>query len=230
MTNDRKEILAKKFLYLRREGRMIQNNELYFKKIHNIMDNFKNIYQIKVTLEGIYPRIWRRIQTFSNITLDELHKILQIVFGWNDEHLYIFMMEGTDYGIPDEEEDYDIGDTLDSRTVKLYQMGQRILNAKMRDEKIYFEYRYDFGDKWDHEIIIENCLPIKEGKYYPVCLTGKRACPPENIGGAWSYNRFLKIIKDPTHPEYQEVQDFLGENFNPEAFNLEEINWRLRRV
>ena len=158
---------------------MVKNNKLWLKKIRDIRENFKNIYQLKITLEGIYPRIWRRIQTFSDITLDELHKISQIIFGWKNYHQYIFTMGGTDYGNPDEIEDDDIGDMLDSRTVKLYQMAQRIINANARGEKVHFEYEYNFGDSWNHEIIIEKYLPVKEGKHYPVCLTGKRACPPK---------------------------------------------------
>ena len=135
------------------------------------------VYQIKVTLKGSRPPIWRRIQVTSDTTLARLHHILQR--GVLEE------MEGED-----------------ARKVTLATV--------VRGEKSKFLYEYDFGDRWDHELLIEKILPRDEGKRYPLCLTGKRACPPEDCGGIWGYAGFLEAVRDPRHPEHEEMLEWVG--------------------
>ena len=179
------------------------------------------IYQIKVTLDDTRPPIWRRILAPGNITLLKLHDILQIVMGWEDYHLHMYTIEGLIYGDPADDEFGDLG-TLDEACYKLNQViygeGQR------------FTYEYDFGDSWDHTLLVEKILPSEEGVHYPLCLKGKRACPPEDVGGVWGYEHFLEAIRDSTHEEHEEYLGWVGGEFDPEAFNLEEINARLRRM
>lgn len=177
------------------------------------------IYQIKVALDNIRPPIWRRILVPGNTTLLKLHDILQIVMGWEDYHLHMFTIEGLIYGNPADDEYGDLG-TINEASHKLRQVihyeGQR------------FSYEYDFGDSWDHTLLVEKILSPQAGVRYPICLKGKRACPPEDVGGVWGYENFLEAIRDPSHDEHEEYLEWVGGEFDPEAFDLDEINSRLR--
>ena len=110
------------------------------------------IYQIKVSLDDIHPPIWRRILVPGNTTLLKLHNILQIVMGWEDYHLHMFRIEGFIYGNPEDDEYGDLG-TLDEASVKLSQI--------VYGEKHRFNYEYDFGDSWDHTLLVEKILPAE---------------------------------------------------------------------
>jgi len=179
------------------------------------------VYQIKVTLDDTHPPVWRRILVSGNTTLLKLHDILQIVMGWEDYHLHMFNFEGLIYGDPADDEYGDLG-TVDEARFKLNQVihreGQRL------------SYEYDFGDSWDHTLLVEKILPLQEGVRYPLCLKGKRACPPEDVGGVWGYINFLEAIRDPDHNEHEEYLTWIGGKFDPEAFDLAEVNTRLRRM
>ncbi len=173
----------------------------------------KKVYQIKVTLQGIRPPIWRRLEVTSDTKLSELHDIIQTAMGWQDCHLHQFTVGNTYYGKPDRSSPFD--DTKDERKVKLSKL--------LPKEKSKFAYEYDFGDSWEHEILLEKILPMEE-KEYPVCVKGKRACPPEDVGGVWGYANLLKAIQDPDHPEHEEMQEWVEDDFDPEAFDLKDIN------
>jgi len=177
------------------------------------------VYQLKVTLKGIKPPIWRRIQVLNNTTLSKLHRILQVVMGWTDSHLHQFIVGRTFYGIPDP----DFG--MDIRNEKGVKLGQ--IAAQ---EKAKFVYEYDFGDSWEHEILVEKILSPGEGVRYPVCVTGKRACPPEDCGGVWGYADLLGAIENPDHPERDEMLEWLGEDFEPEEFDADSINQMLKKM
>ena len=177
------------------------------------------VYQIKVTLKGSRPPIWRRIQVISDTTLAQLHRLLQCVMGWEDAHLSQFVISGIMYGDPRLLGELD---AEDARTVPLATLGLR--------EKVKFLYEYDFGDSWEHELLVEKILPRDEGKRYPVCLTGKRACPPEDCGGIWGYASFLEAIRDPEHPEHDEMLEWVGGEFDPDIFDLDEVNRELQRL
>lgn len=186
------------------------------------MSNPSNqIYQIKVTLDNTHPPVWRRIQAPGNTTLLKLHDILQIVMGWDDYHLHMFTIEGTIYGNPADDGYGDLG-TVDEARVRLNQVISR--------EGQRFSYEYDFGDSWNHTLLVEKILPSQEGARYPICLKGKRACPPEDVGGVWGYENFLEAIRNPDHDEHEEYLNWIGGEFDPEAFDLEEVNAQLRKM
>jgi hypothetical protein len=176
-------------------------------------------YQMKVTLEDISPPIWRRIQVTSATTLYRLHKILQVVMGWSESHLHQFIVDETHYGEPHPDYSFKM---KNEKTVKLSQV--------VSGEKTKFYYEYDFGDSWYHKILIEKILPLEPDKHYPICLKGKRACPPEDCGGISGYYDFLKTIQDPAHPEHDHMLEWVGGSFDPEAFDLDDINQKLRRT
>jgi hypothetical protein len=91
-----------------------------------------------------------------------------------------------------------------------------------------FTYEYDFGDDWRHEVKVEKVLPPDAEQQLPMCIKGKRACPPEDIGGVWGYYEFLEAIKDPDHPDHEMYTEWRGDDFDPEAFDLDMVNSRLK--
>ena len=171
-----------------------------------------SIYQIKITLYNIYPPIWRRIQVKSDLRLDKLHDLLQIVMGWENEHLHGFRAGQKNYGAPDP-----FSDTVDERKVRLASI------ASVGDKLVY---EYDFGDSWEHELEIETVLEPEPGVHYPVCLEGARACPPEDCGGFPGYEHLFEALRDPANEAHAERLEWLGD-FDPEAFDLDKVNTRL---
>jgi hypothetical protein len=139
--------------------------------------------------------------------------------GWANYHLHQFTIGGVEYGQPDP--DYG-SEVEDEKRVNLSQVVLR--------EDAKFVYEYDFGDSWEHTVLVEKILPVEKGKHYPYCSKGKRACPPEDVGGPWGYTDFLKTIQDVNHSEHEDMLEWVGGQFDPEAFDLEEVNRRLRQI
>ncbi len=173
----------------------------------------KSIYQIKISLIGAKPPIWRTILVPDNLKLTAFHDVIQAAIGWTDSHLHQFIANNVFYGIPDDEFGMEIED---ESKYKLSQL--------LKKEKDSIKYEYDFGDSWEHKILLEKILPFDAKTALPVCLKGKRACPPEDCGGIWGYEELLQTISDPNHPEHEEMLEWLGGEFDPEEFDLEEIN------
>ena len=177
----------------------------------------RSIYQLKVTLNGSKPPIWRRILVPSNINLASFHVVLQIVMGWSDSHLHQFISGSTMYGIPDDESGGDFGFEINNEN-------EYNLSQLLRKEKDSLIYEYDFGDGWEHKIILEKVLPHDTSLDVPRCIKGKRACPPEDCGGIWGYQDLIEIINDTSHPEHEEMLEWLGGDFDPEYFDVNETN------
>jgi hypothetical protein len=176
----------------------------------------KAVYQLKIALKNLKPPIWRRIQVTDTTTLNELHLIIQEVMGWENYHLHQFSIGGLNYGQPQQ------GYGIEVRNEKMVK-----LSDVVSGEKFKFNYIYDFGDDWDHSILVEKILPFFSEVRYPICLAGKRACPPEDCGGTWGYIEFLEAIQDSSHPEHKNLLEWVGGDFDPEDCNLDEINQRL---
>ena len=177
------------------------------------------VYQMRIALEDISPPIWRRIQVTSDTTLGKLHRILQIIMGWSDYHLHEFIIDEIHYGEPDPDSMFEV---KKEKNVKLSKVILR--------EGAKFTYIYDFGDYWRHKILVEKILPLKPDTKYPICIKGKRACPPEDCGGVGGYYDFLKVIQDPENPEHEDMLEWAGGSFDPEAFDLDEINRLLGEI
>jgi pRiA4b ORF-3-like protein len=178
-----------------------------------------HLYQLKVTLNGTRPPVWRRILVPGDTTLRQLHDILQIVMGWTDSHLHQFISNGAYYGATE----YDEGGELEMLPEQRYRLSQIAPEPGAR-----FVYAYDFGDGWDHAVVVEKIVSPEPGARYPRCVAGKRACPPEDVGGVWGYEAFLKAIRNRRHPEHHEYLEWVGGQFDPEAFDLEQVNAQLR--
>jgi hypothetical protein len=176
------------------------------------------VFQIKITLRSIVPPIWRRIQT-TDCTLGELHGIIQVAMGWEFEHLYRFGIGGVEYADLGMASFDDVEDASDTRLSEVLPAS----NPRPR-----FEYEYDFGDQWVHQLIVEERLPPETGVKYPLCVAGQRACPPEDCGGPWGYPGFVDAICDPAHPRHEETLEWVGGEFDPERFDRGAVNRELR--
>ena len=173
-------------------------------------------YQLKVTLRESDPPIWRRIIVPSDLTLEELHAVLQISMGWENDHMHAFIAGKIQYG---ERGMLDgAKDECKARLNDVFaKVGSRIV------------YEYDFGDNWVHDVVLEDKLPADD-KQQIVCLDGQRSCPPEDCGGVWGYENLLEALSDKKHPEHKQLREWLGGPFNPERFDAKAVTKRLKRV
>jgi hypothetical protein len=179
----------------------------------------RTAHQLKITLLGVTPAVWRRLLVPSGITLDRLHLAIQEAFGWAGAHLHEYEIGGARYGPEDQESDEAADEpVVDERSAVLH-----LLAVK----GAIFTYEYDFGDAWEHRVVVEDVLAADPKASYPQCTGGRRACPPEDVGGAWGYARFLEAIADPEHPEHDELLAWVGGTFDPERVDLLEINTAL---
>ena len=180
------------------------------------------IYQFKVTLKDIDPPIWRRIQV-PDCTLGQLHEVLQVVMGWEECHLHQFIIRGAYYGprAPDDMS-WDL-EKHDEEQISI----SKIVKTRRR---VRFTYEYDFGDSWQHEIVLEKTLDPEPKVKYPRCVEGARACPPEDVGGSWGYAEFLEAINDPKHKSHRDMREWIGGEFDPEKFDLKSVSRELSKL
>jgi hypothetical protein len=177
------------------------------------------IVQIKVRLLGVTkPPVWRRLELRADTSLDLLHEILVAAFGWQGYLMHCFSSGREEIGLPDPELGF-----IDERDVNVGELigavGDRL------------RYTYDFGDDWQHEIVVEALLDPHPEIHYPVLVAAKGACPPEDCGGPWGYAELKDILTDPKHERHQEMLDWLGlsdaSEFDPAAVATDEIEEEL---
>jgi hypothetical protein len=181
------------------------------------------VYQFKITLKEIEPPIWRRIQT-KDCTLDKLHEHIQTAMGWTNSHLHQFKIKGVTYGDPQllQVEFEDETSVVNSLRTKI----SKIVPAD--GKRCSFDYEYDFGDGWEHEILFEGCLQVEKDTRYPLCVEGARACPPEDVGGSQGYGEYLKTLSNPEHEEWEESSEWRGP-CRPEAFDTQAATKEMRK-
>lgn len=175
-------------------------------------------FQLHLSLLGAHPPIWRRVLVSSATKLSKLHQVLQAVMGWTNSHLHEFEVNGERYSAPS----FHLEEAKNEQRITLGQAAPEEGDSVL--------YLYDFGDNWELKILVEKIVPLEEGKYYPVCLGGKRATPPEDVGGLPGYEEFLDALRNPDHLEHDEMLDWVGGAFDPEAFDPEMVNQRLRML
>ncbi len=190
------------------------------------------VYQLHVCLRGISPAIWRRILLHSESTIADLHYTIQLSMGWTDSHLNRFLIRGREYGVAH------IGGICfitDPSEVRLAHFRFRL--------KERFLYEYDFGDRWQHQVRVEQFLPVDPKRTYPTCVGGRRAAPPEGCGGPWAFmeledrynfvyvaERVQEILEDPDAAvdDYQEELAVLARWAAKDRFDRRAVNRRLK--
>lgn len=178
-------------------------------------------FQFKIQIKGITkPPVWRQITVPENFSFYNFHQTIQIAFGWWNAHLFKFSPDGYRsepciQEIYHDEMDFGYREIVDATKAKL--------SKYFKSEKQKFTYIYDFGDSWEHVIVLEKILPEKTKS--PTLIAGKGQCPPEDCGGVWGYEELKEIMKDPQHPEYSEYIEWLGldegEKWDPSEFDIE---------
>jgi hypothetical protein len=177
------------------------------------------LLQLKIELADIQPVIWRRVIVPEAITLAKLHQVIQAVMGWTDSHLHEFEIAGEHYGVPDPDDPFGPPIVSEART----KLGTSLQGMKS------LRYAYDFGDNWKHKIKVEKVLPSATCPA-PMCIGGANACPPEDVGGPYSYPEFLEAIANPSHPEHDELLEWNGGPFDPAALDHNAIDRRLKSI
>jgi len=180
-------------------------------------------YQLKVSLLYCAPLIWRRIQVPGSMNLSQFHDVIQLCMGWTDSHLHQFIIGRKSYGPANVGDHWDAIKNLDESKFTLNQLESDIRQRCM--------YIYDFGDNWEHEIRIESvAAPGEKPLKHSVLLAGKYACPPEDIGGPPGYEDFIESISDPGNENHEEMWDWYGSDFNPDFFEIGQINKALKKI
>lgn len=180
------------------------------------------VLQLKITLAGTKPTIYRQVLVKKNTTFFELHHIIQISMGWENSHMFEFYFNNYRIALPNDEIDFDDDKIIDAAAVEL--------GSVIVDENEKFEYEYDFGDCWRHQIVVEKFLPLDKAISYPFCIKGENKCPPEDCGGVQGYYEMLKIISNKKDPEYKEMMTWLGNKSNPEFFDNKAVNKQLSEL
>jgi hypothetical protein len=175
------------------------------------------LYQLHIELEEIKPPIWRRFAVKSDITLDRLHDVIQIVMGWTDSHAHGFVIEGKRYVENPESEE----DGINEAAVSLCDV--------VKKKGIEFTYIYDYGDDWEHRLKVEKANVPYDRRHGPLfCLEGRGACPPEDVGGVSGFKEFCKAMSNKAHPSHEEYCDWYGEeSFERDRFDVDDVNLSL---
>jgi hypothetical protein len=175
------------------------------------------VYQLEVTLRHIRPPIWRRLRVPGKTTLGQLHDVLQIALGWTNSHLHQFLIGRETFGMPD----LDGPPTTNEKGVRL---------DKVAGAKSTFVYEYDFGDGWEHDVVVERVDTSGATDLVPVCMDGRRACPPEDCGGPHGYEHLLQALANPKHPDHAEMSEWIAPDWRAEAFDIDLVNQDLRAL
>lgn len=181
--------------------------------------------QLRIDLRFAKPPIWRRIVVPGDIRLDRLHDVLQVAMGWTNSHLHAFRRGNEEYTMPDPE----AGTLGQMHGVSVFDERKYTLSALVAAEGDRFQYDYDFGDGWEHDLRVEAITPASE-RFPARCLAGRRACPPEDCGGIGGYFDLLDALAHPKALRHRELLEWLGEGFDPALFDLDEVNEILREV
>ncbi|MBB4077409.1 hypothetical protein GGR28_000010 [Lewinella aquimaris] len=183
-----------------------ETEEQFTDLVEDTTDPSREIYRLRVTIDGSDPEIWRRILVPADVRQTRLHHIIQAAVGWRGSEQFQFFPQ-MDRELPTTEEPR----LCDLLTTVGQQCG----------------YEFDSGDSWYHDILLEEKSEAEPRRHYPICTAGQGACPPEDVGGIPGYKRLLDVLRDPNHPEHEEMAGWLTQDFNPDAFNIDQANIRL---
>ncbi|MFI3289775.1 MAG: plasmid pRiA4b ORF-3 family protein [Rikenellaceae bacterium] len=175
--------------------------------------------QLKISLNGIKPLIWRRVVVDPTLSLEDMNEVIWGVMPWDGSHMHSFSNKTISVTVPYEEDPFN-DDTDDYESLVIGDFFTEVGDKS--------QYEYDFGDSWEHTILLEKIVEPLE-KRRAKFITGKCMAPPEDCGGVWGYENLKEVMQDPTDPEYQEMRDWMGmdddEVFDPKdlGFTAEDI-------
>ncbi len=188
---------------------------------------------LKITLAGSEPKIWRRVEVHSGLTLRDLHYVIQCVFDWEDCHLYHFlvppggkltrsaMRDAMRYHVLPPDPIFPEDQEEDRRA------DEAIIGWIFDDKQKQIVYEYDFGDSWQHLVKLEKRTPGGDPEHVPICLAGENAAPRDDMGGIYGYYHYLEALQNSRHEMHEEAVQWLGKDFDPARFDLNEANKRL---
>ena len=177
--------------------------------------------RLRIQLNRVDPVVWRRLLVPGTVKLAKLGQMLLAAMGWNNSHLHAFRVGDTSYGMQDDDDDDFPDDEIDEQSVTVLQALHDLHP---------FTFDYDFGDGWEHDVVIEELIHSDTGLKFAVCLDGERACPPDDVGGPGGYVAFLAAIADPGHEEHADLLEWVGGSFDPAAFDVAEANALLQKL
>ncbi len=167
------------------------------------------LYQLRIVLSGSKPLIWRQVVIYNTTELADLHRIIQTVMGWENQHTWAFEFEQGTFGL---------------------ESGQHTLQDFINESNKSFQYIYDFGDHWQHKVTVEQIIAKGQSATPPYCIAGEGACPPEDSGGIWGYAEWLDAMEDDLHPQHEKAVKQLGRNFDPYTFDVLVANQKLDQM
>ena len=177
--------------------------------------------RLRIQLEDVDPAVWRRLLVPGTVKLAKLGQMLVVAMGWNNSHLHAFRVGDTSYGMQDDDDDDFPDDEIDEQSVTVLQA--------LREHQT-FTFDYDFGDGWEHEVVIEELIHSDSGLKFAVCLDGERACPPDDVGGPGGYAAFLEAVADTDHDEHADFLEWVGGSFDPAEFDVANANVLLQKL
>lgn len=178
-------------------------------------------YICSIELDDIAPKVWRKFQFHPDITFHQLHKIIQVVMGWENYHLYTFHINGQEIELPNESyEDMAQYKGLNARRI--------MVKEHLKEKNTVFTYTYDFGDDWKHTIRLLEIDSYNKVDPVPICLDGANCCPPEDVGGVWGHQHMMEALSTPNHPECEQFSEWLKDGYDPEYFSSTEVNNTLK--
>ena len=175
------------------------------------------VFQLEISLDHLEPKIWRQVLVPSDITLARLHHVIQVVMGWDDDHLHEFRVGKRRYSNLEQRDDGNVEDEQATVLAEFVTQGKKL------------SYLYDLGDSWQHTLLVENREPVA-GQKLPLCIGGERACPPEDIGGPGGYENFLDALGNPKHRDHAYMRDRVAEDFDPAVFDIDAVNKALKKL
>ena len=178
----------------------------------------QSVFRLRIQLRDVKPVVWRMVLVPGSIRMAKFSAILLAAMGWNNSHLHAFLIGDERIGMCFD--DYPEGE-IDEK-------GVTVLQA-LREER-NFVFEYDFGDSWEHDVVIEDLTWSSFGLKFGVCLDGENACPPDNVGGAWGYTEFLKAVADPEHEEHDRMIEWAAGPFDPTKFDVANANALMQKV
>ena len=184
------------------------------------IDRFTEIATLRIELRFSDPPIWRVVEVPTSITLKVLHDIVQAAMGWLDYHLWELVIDGQTYGLPMEEDWGTAPRKVASRTR---------LRDVLTPGMTRIDYTYDFGDNWEHSLIVSDVRSGDPSTAYPRFIEGERDCPPEDCGGIPGFYEMLEARSDPRHPDHAEIAEWL-EGYDPDKLNVIPIQVALGRI